>query len=55
MKYQLATKKSDMPITIRVGAGRSAPKLAKTLLNAGTTQIMITAVTMNATPRMETG
>jgi hypothetical protein len=34
-RYQYATKKSEMAITIRVGAGRSAPKLENTLLNSG--------------------
>ena len=47
--HQYATKKSDMAITTSVGAGRSAPKLLKTSLNAGMTKIMITAVMMKAT------
>ncbi len=55
MMYQYLTKKSEIAITNRVGAGRSAPKLLNTSLNAGTTQIMITAVTTKATTRMETG
>ena len=38
-----------------VGAGRSAPKLLKTSLKACTTQIMMTAVTTNATTRIEIG
>ena len=38
-----------------VGAGRLAPKLVNTSLKAGTTQIMITAVTTNATARLDTG
>jgi hypothetical protein len=32
-----------------------APKLVNTSLKAGTTQIMITAVTMKATARIDTG
>ena len=48
-RYQYSTKKSDRAITISVGAGRSAPKLEKTSLNAGTTNSMITATTMKAT------
>ncbi|MNN53750.1 hypothetical protein D3C81_1685250 [compost metagenome] len=55
MMYQFATMKSDMAMTISVGAGRSAPKLLNTSLKAGTTQIMMTAVTMKATARIETG
>ena len=35
--------KSDIAITMSVGAGRSAPKLVNTLLNDGITKIMITA------------
>jgi hypothetical protein len=53
--YQLATKKSDKAITNSVGAGKSAPKLVNTCLNAGTTQIIITAVTINATDRIAIG
>jgi hypothetical protein len=53
--YQYLTKKSEIAITNNVGAGRSAPKLLKTSLNAGTTQIMITDVTTNATTRIEIG
>jgi len=44
MTYQYLTKKSDIAITINVGAGRSAPKLENTLLNAGITKIMMIAV-----------
>jgi hypothetical protein len=44
-----------MAITICVGAGNSPPKLANTLLNAGTTKIMITAVMTKATTRMAIG
>ena len=38
-----------MAMTISVGAGRSAPKLVNTCLNAGITKIMMIAVMMNAT------
>src|SRR5690349_15776860 len=55
MMYQYLTKYSDSVITNTVGAGRSAPKLENTSLKAGTTQIMITAVTMKATPSTATG
>jgi len=41
--------KSDMAITIRVGAGRSAPKLLNTSLKEGMTKIMMTAVMTIAT------
>ncbi len=44
-----------MLITTRVGVGRSAPKLENTDLKAGTTQIMMIAVTMKATPRIAIG
>ena len=47
--YQYSTKKSEIAITISVGAGRSAPKLVNTCLNAGITKIMMTAVMTNAT------
>ena len=53
--YQYLTKKSDIAITTSVGAGRSAPKLVNTFLNAGITKIMITAVTRIATMMMVTG
>src|SRR5579871_5963899 len=55
IRYQYLTKKSDMAITARVGAGRSAPKLVNTDLNAGITQIMMTASTMAATTTTATG
>ena len=55
MMYQYLTKASDIAITNRVGAGRSAPKLVNTCLNAGITKIMITAVMMKATAIMATG
>ena len=42
-------------ITISVGAGRSAPKLVNTSLNAGMTKIMITEMTMIATTITEIG
>jgi len=44
-----------MAITIRVGAGRSAPNDENTCLNAGITKIMITATTMKATTTTEIG
>jgi hypothetical protein len=53
--HHQAMTKSDMAITISVGAGRSAPKLLKTSLKAGITKIMITAVIMKATTMMATG
>ncbi|OIQ67052.1 hypothetical protein GALL_513750 [mine drainage metagenome] len=49
------TKISLMAITIKVGPGKSAPKLENTSLNAGTTKIMITAVTTKATMSTEIG
>ena len=55
IRYQYSTKKSERPITNSVGAGRSAPKLVNTCLNAGMTKIMITAVMMNATTITATG
>ncbi len=42
-------------MTIKVGAGRLAPKLANTDLNAGITQIMITQMTTIATTTTEIG
>ena len=44
-----------MAITTSVGAGRSAPKLVNTSLNAGITKIMMTAVMTKATTMMEIG
>ena len=55
MMYQYVTNQSERAITKRVGAGRSAPKLVNTCLNAGITKIMITAVMMNATAMIATG
>ncbi len=55
MMYQLPTNQSEIPITISVGAGRSAPKFLNTSLNAGITKIMITAVMMNATAMIAIG
>ena len=49
ISHQYLTKMSDRVITNSVGAGRSAPKLVNSSLNAGITKIMITAVMMNAT------
>ena len=51
----MATVQSEMAMTSSVGAGRSAPKLENTLLNAGMTKIMITAVITTATTMIETG
>ncbi len=53
--YQYLTKKSDIAITIRVGVGRSAPKLENTCLNAGITKIMIITVTRIATRMIAVG
>ena len=47
--------KSDIAITISVGAGRSAPKLLNTSLNAGMTKIMITQTTTMATTITDIG
>ena len=55
MAYQYSTKKSDIAMTISVGPGRSAPKLANTCLNAGITKIMMTAVMTNATTMIAIG
>ena len=44
-----------MAITSSVGAGKSAPKLLKTSLNAGITKIMMTATTTKATTSTATG
>ena len=55
ISHQYATKKSEIPMTISVGAGRFAPKLVKTCLNAGITQTMITQTTMIATVTTEIG
>ena len=55
MIYQYFTKNSLMAITKSVGAGKSAPKFSKTLLNAGMTKIMIKATTTNATTITATG
>src|SRR3990172_7156707 len=55
MMYQLPTNQSEIAITTSVGAGRSAPKLENTDLNAGMTKIMITAVMMMATATIDTG
>ena len=49
------TTKSETAITISVGAGRSAPKLVNTCLNAGITQTMITQTTTTATTSTEIG
>src|SRR6185369_18062298 len=53
--YQFATVQSEIPMMTSVGVGRSAPKLENTLLNAGITKIMITAVMTTATTMIDTG
>ena len=53
--YQYSTKKSETAMTSMVGAGRSAPKLAKTFLNSGTTNSIITETTRAATTTTEIG
>ena len=55
MTYQYSTKKSDIAITIRVGAGRSAPKLENTFLNSGITNSIITEITSAATTTTAAG
>src|SRR5712671_5346808 len=55
MMYQYLTKASEIPMTNKVGAGRSAPKFVNTSLNAGITKIMMTAVMMNATTMIAIG
>ncbi len=55
ISHQYETKKSEIAITISVGAGRLAPKLVNTCLNAGITQIMITQITTIATTMTEIG
>ena len=54
-RYQDCTKKSDIAITIIVGAGRSAPKLENTLLNSGITNSIITDTTRPATTTTAAG
>ena len=49
------TTQSDIAITISVGAGRSAPKLLNTSLNAGITNTMMTQTTTIATTMTEIG
>jgi hypothetical protein len=44
-----------MAMTIKVGAGRSAPKLLNTSLKAGMTKIMMMAVMTKATTMMVRG
>ena len=55
ISHQYETKKSEIAITINVGAGRSAPKLLKTCLNAGITHTMMIHTTMIATVTTEIG
>ena len=55
ISHHHVTKKSEIPITISVGVGRSAPKLVNTCLNAGMTQTMMTQTTMIATTMTEIG
>ena len=51
--YQYCDEESDIAITNSVGAGRSAPKLVNTCLNAGITKIMMTAVMTKATTMID--
>ncbi len=53
ISHHQVTKKSEMAITISVGAGRSAPKLVNTCLNDGITQTMMTQTTTIATTMTE--
>ena len=55
ISHHHVTKKSEIAITISVGAGRSAPKLVNTCLNAGITQTMMTQTTTIATTMTEIG
>src|SRR5574344_3138558 len=55
INHQYATKNSLMPITIKVGAGKSAPKDVNTSLKAGITKIMISVTTTHATISTEMG
>ena len=55
MAHQYLTKNSDIAITIKVGAGKSAPNEVNTSLTAGTTQIMMTATTTKATVKTAMG
>ncbi len=55
ISHHQATTKSEIAITISVGAGRSAPKLRNTCLNDGMTQTMITHTTTIATTSTEIG
>ncbi|MNT50059.1 hypothetical protein D3C72_1869570 [compost metagenome] len=48
-RYQYWTKKSEIAITSSVGAGRLAPKLENTPLNAGITNSIRITVTAKAT------
>ena len=53
--HHAMTTKSEIAITISVGAGRSAPKLVNTFLNAGITQTMMTQTTTIATTITDIG
>ena len=55
ISHHQVTKKSEIAITISVGAGRSAPKLVNTSLNAGITKTMMTQTTTIATTITEIG
>ena len=55
MSHHHWTTKSDSAITISVGAGSAAPKLAKTFLNDGITHTMMTHMTTMATVTTEIG
>ena len=50
-----ATTHSEMAMTMSVGAGRSAPKFAKTFLNDGITNTMMIHITTTATTITEIG
>ena len=53
--HQYSRMKSEIAITSRVKAGRSAPKLENSSLNWGMTNIMMTTVTMMATTMTAAG
>src|SRR5258705_10715545 len=43
MMYQYLTKKSETPMTNKVGAGKTAPEILKTPFNTGNTKKTLTA------------
>ncbi len=55
MSHHHVTTKSEMAITISVGAGSAAPKLENTFLNDGITQTMMIHMTTMATVMTEIG